>query len=42
MDDLCLLLQRYGVANIIPITLGTISPTIYKQSERTMKHIGEN
>ena len=42
MDDLCLLLQRYGVENIIPITLGTISPTIYKQSERTMKHIGEN
>lgn len=42
MDDLCLLLQRYGVANIIPITLGTISPTIYKQSERTTKHIGEN
>ena len=42
MDDLCLLLQRYGVANIIPITLGTISPTIYKQSERTTRHIGEN
>ena len=41
MDDLCLLLQRYGVANIIPITLGTISPTIYKQSDRTNKHIGE-
>lgn len=41
MDDLCLLLQRYGVANIIPITLGTISPTIYKQSERTTRHIGE-
>lgn len=41
MDDLCLLLQRYGVANIIPITLGTISPTIYKMSDRRNKHIGE-
>ena len=34
LDDLCLVLKMYGVANIIPITLGVIHPTIYKQGDR--------
>lgn len=34
LDDLCCVLKMYGVANIIPLTLGFISPTIYKDSDR--------
>jgi len=35
MDDFCLKLKQLGVANILAFTLGTIDPTIYKQSERS-------
>lgn len=35
MDDFCLKLKQLGVANILAFTLGTIDPTIYKQSDRS-------
>lgn len=34
MDDICLSLQKLGVASIMPFTLGIISPTLYNPSQR--------
>ena len=34
LDEICVALKMFNVAEIIPITLGTIDPTIYKPSER--------
>ena len=35
LDEICVALKMFNVAEIIPITLGTIDPTMYKPSERT-------
>ena len=37
LDDVCLALQQLGVAEIIPITIGTIPTTVYGK-ERWQKH----
>lgn len=42
MDELCIALKQLGVANIIPITLGTIDPTIYQRSERLNRNNGKD
>ena len=34
LDEICVALKMFNVAEIIPITLGTIDPTMYKPSER--------
>lgn len=34
LDDICLSLQKLGVASIIPFTLGVITPTLYNQGQR--------
>ena len=34
LDEICVALKAFNVAEIIPITLGTIDPTTYRPSER--------
>ena len=37
LDDICLELQKYGVASILPITLAIIPKTVYGEKHETLK-----
>lgn len=38
LDDICLELQKYGVASILPITLAIIPKTVYGQEHESLKN----
>lgn len=38
LDDICLELQKYGVASILPITLAIIPKTVYGEKHETLKN----
>ena len=38
LDDICLELQKHGVASILPITLAIIPKTVYGQEHESLKN----
>lgn len=38
LDDICLELQKYGVASILPITLAIIPKTVYGGEHESLKN----